>query len=179
MLLRMPSKPTQMHLHIIRENKGKSLPTLRLHIQRVDEIKHNNKNSTQHWWGCWYLEFWYIDGGIRWLSKDVWECLWRAKHVWYPRSRDFSPVHGFEWVGSACSHKYVDIHGGFIKMTHNWKFSSFGDSSFLCVWGFKLFLRPDFCSFAFARFENNSLWIFISGSFYCLCLRIYRSLLLH
>lgn len=49
MLLRMPSKPTQIYLHIIRENKGKSLPTLRLHIQRVAEIKHNNKNSTQHW----------------------------------------------------------------------------------------------------------------------------------
>lgn len=46
MLLRMPSKPTQMHLHIIRENKGKSLPTLRLHVQRVAEIKHSNKNST-------------------------------------------------------------------------------------------------------------------------------------
>lgn len=57
------------------------------------------------------------------------------------------------------SHKNIWIFMvDLFKTTHNGKFSLFGDCSFLCVWGFKLFLGPDLCSFAFASFENNSLW---------------------
>lgn len=115
----MHGKPTQKYLLITRQNKWKSHYILRLmHTQRVAEIKHNN-NITKCWWGCWYLEFWYIDGGIlkmlRWLSKALWEFLWRVKDIWCPRPSNFTPECVLKWAESTCPHKYVNIHCHFIQ----------------------------------------------------------------
>lgn len=168
----MHDKPTQKYLLIIMENKWKSHYLLKLmHTQRVAKIEHNN-SSTKCWWRCWYLEFWYIHGGIlkmlRWLSKADWEFLWRVKYIWSLIPGNFSPECILKWVERTCPYKYVNIHCNFIQNCPQLEtLSPPVGTPVTCgfeVWSCSQLWPLLIC---FLSFEKQFSPDFISGNFYC------------